>query len=171
MESVVGVGGGDVEEGDGSAGEELAGALHGDDGVVEGGGVGVVGDGVDFFALLGHAGFDGGLVVGVFDLVEGGGLEGECGWERKTGSMGRRQGFCAGGEGGGDSQCEDAPQFHFVMLLRRCGALLGGYMIAWRYILPLVLFGSKSVWNDWVAGIGLGLGGVTGFKTNAVDAT
>ncbi len=51
--------------------------LHGYEGVVEGGGRGVVGDGFDLGALLRHAGFDGGEIVGIFDLVEGWGLIGE----------------------------------------------------------------------------------------------
>jgi hypothetical protein len=77
LESVVGVGAGDAIEGEGDAGEELAGALEGDDGVVERGSRGVVGDGVDFNLLLGDAGFDGGLVVGVLDFVEGWRLVGQ----------------------------------------------------------------------------------------------
>ncbi len=51
--------------------EELAALLHGDEGVFEGGRRGVVGDDLDFGLLLSHAGLEGGLVVGVFNLVEG----------------------------------------------------------------------------------------------------
>lgn len=69
-ERVVGVGAGEVVEDALDAGEELAGALEGDDGVFEGGGLGVAGDGFDFAQLLGHAGFERGAEVRVFDLVE-----------------------------------------------------------------------------------------------------
>ncbi len=60
------------------SGEEPAALFHGDEGVVEGGRGGIAGDGLDFGLLLSHAGFKSGLVVGVFDLVEGGRLKREC---------------------------------------------------------------------------------------------
>ncbi len=77
LEGGVGVGSGDGSEDGEDAGEETAGLLHRYEGVLEGGGSGVVGDEVDLGALLGHAGFDGGEIVGVFDAVEGRGLIGE----------------------------------------------------------------------------------------------
>ena len=77
LEGGVGVGFGDGSEDGEDAGEETAGLLHRYEGVFECGGGEVVGDAVDLGALLGHAGFDGGQVVGVFYFVEGWSLIGE----------------------------------------------------------------------------------------------
>ena len=70
LEGGVGVAAVDVGKNPGDAAEELAGALEGDDGVVEGRGRGVSGDGGDLGEVLGHAAFVGGRVVLVFDFVE-----------------------------------------------------------------------------------------------------
>jgi len=66
----VGVGADQVEEHVGHAQQYLAAALGGDDGVVEGRRLGVVGDGVELGALLGHALLEGRQVVRVGDAVE-----------------------------------------------------------------------------------------------------
>src|SRR4029077_10977718 len=58
--------------------EQPATLLHGDDGIVESGGVWVVSDPLDFGLCLRHAGLDRGLEVLVPDLVEGWRLEGQC---------------------------------------------------------------------------------------------
>ncbi len=69
------VGSGHGVEGCACALQQLAGLLHRDEGVVEGGRRGVIGDGANLFELLRHPCFDGGLIVGVLDLVEGRRLE------------------------------------------------------------------------------------------------
>ena len=51
--------------------KQPASLLHGGDGVFEGWRRGIFRDALHFVALLRHAGFNGRLVVGVFDLVEG----------------------------------------------------------------------------------------------------
>ena len=56
----VGVGAGESAEDGGDAGEQAAGALKGDDGVVEVGGRGILRDGGNLGEVLGHAGFIGG---------------------------------------------------------------------------------------------------------------
>ena len=75
LQGLVGVGAGEHEEHVGAAREQFAAALHGLDGVLEGRRLGVVGDGANFGQVLLHALFDGRLVVGVFQLVEGRRLE------------------------------------------------------------------------------------------------
>ena len=96
LKIVIGVGAGDAVEDERDTAEKPARFFKGDDGVLKCGRRGAVGDGRDFPDLLGHAGFEGGLVVRVLDLVEGSGVEGEraLGIER-----------IAGTEGGGRSGC------------------------------------------------------------------
>ena len=67
---LVGVGTDQREEHGGRAVQHLAALFHGNDGVFEGRGIGVVGDGLDFLQLLGHAGIEGGSEMAVLDLVE-----------------------------------------------------------------------------------------------------
>ncbi len=71
VERIVGVGALQVLERGLHAGQQLARTLHGHDGVVEGGRLGVVGDGVDFLQLHAHALGEGGCEMLVLDLVEG----------------------------------------------------------------------------------------------------
>ena len=59
------------------AGEIHSALLDSHDGVLEGGGLGVVDDKADFFELLLHPGLYGGLVVRVLQFVEDRGLEHE----------------------------------------------------------------------------------------------
>ena len=61
---------GDAVERRHGAVEQLAGLFHGDKRVLEGRRSGIVGDRAHFLALLCHAGFNGGLVIAVLDLVE-----------------------------------------------------------------------------------------------------
>ncbi len=81
--------------------EQLAGLFHSHDGVLERGRRGIIGDGLHLLALLGHAGFDGGLIIGVLDLVEWRRLKGQGagGIERVAGAKGR-----VGGQGGPNAQ-------------------------------------------------------------------
>ena len=62
---------GEVHEDGGDLGQQFAAVLVGDDGVAEGGFLGVAADGLDFLLLLPYALLDGREVVGGFDLVEG----------------------------------------------------------------------------------------------------
>ena len=75
LEGGVGVGASDSIEGCVGSLEEPTALFQSDEGVVEGGRSGVVGDSLNLGELLHHAGFHGRLVVGVFDLVERGSLE------------------------------------------------------------------------------------------------
>ena len=70
LEGGIGQRGGENAEGGARAVEQLAGALHGDDGVLEGGGGGIVGDGLVFLQILGHALVEGGGEMLVLDLLE-----------------------------------------------------------------------------------------------------
>ena len=74
----VGVAGIEPSEGRVDALQQLPGALQSDDGVVEGGGLRVVGDAGHLRELLAHAGLEGGQVVAVADAVEGWQLERQC---------------------------------------------------------------------------------------------
>ena len=95
------VGGSNAVEHVRDAVEQLAGLLHGHDGVLERGRRGIIGDGLHLLALLGHARFDGGLIIGVFDLVEWRRLKGQGAGriERIAGAKGY-----LGGQGGPNAQ-------------------------------------------------------------------
>ncbi len=70
VEGVVGVGAGQVAERDRGAGQQLAGAFHRQDGVVEGRRLAVIGDGLDLAGVFGHAAVEGRREIAVLDLVE-----------------------------------------------------------------------------------------------------
>ena len=78
LEGGVGVCLGDSIEGCHNAFEQPAALLHGDDGVVKTGNIGIVGDDLDFGLLLRHAGLDRGLEIFILDFVERRSLERQC---------------------------------------------------------------------------------------------
>ena len=81
--------------------EQLAGLFHRHDCVLECGRRGIIGDRLHLLALLGHAGFDGGLIIGVLDFVEWRRLKRQCAGriERIAGAKGR-----VGGQGRPNAQ-------------------------------------------------------------------
>ncbi len=66
----IAVRGDDAEEGFGRAVQQLTALLQGDNRVLESRRLRIIGDGLYFLDLLGHAGLDGGLVIRIFDLAE-----------------------------------------------------------------------------------------------------